>query len=404
LEIQKEIHGLTKRNTHGLYQEIHGLQSAIMIQAVCFLAIQLAVLSSSSQVSHRTMASISKFETEEDLTNFRWDAVSDVVQATNALIVKKDGTVGPADPSTWPLKEIMDRAHGNNTRITVALHIESKPAAASFFSGPSAAIVQAAGSAASAAIAAGYDGLQLDIEGLQLAAKPGLEQFVGTCATALKKHKANAALSVTVYGPKLVLNDFTTYNISRLAELTDFIFIMGYDMSWKDAKMGDGALQAGPNAPIDGLTLGIKNALKTGIPASSLVLGMPFYGRMYACDGKTPPKLGNCSCAEKNFKKKTLDLLATAEGTAGCFAGFNEQVGSPFWDCPHGSNITGVPTNWTGIRQQAWYENPRSIQLKLQLASTHGLGGVGVWSAHGCASKTQQCNEIWDLLAAQNPH
>jgi spore germination protein YaaH len=102
-----------------------------------------------------------------------------------------------------------------------------------------------------------------------------------------------------VYGPKLVLNDFSTYNISRLAELADFIFVMGYDMSWNTAKMGTGALEAGPNAPLDSLKVGLLNALKTGIPPSSLVLGLPFYGRLYACDGKSPPKFGNCSCAEK---------------------------------------------------------------------------------------------------------
>jgi hypothetical protein len=93
------------------------------------------------------------------------------------------------------------------------------------------------------------------------------------------------------------------------------------------------------------------------------------------------------------------------EEDPGCVTGFDESSGSPFWDCSNGSkSIAGLPSNWTGVRQQAWYENPKSIQLKLQLASSHGLGGVGVWSAHGCGNSTQQCNAIWDLLAAQNPH
>ena len=174
---------------------------------------------------------------------------------------------------------------------------------------------------------------------------------------------------------------------------------MGYDMTWKDAKPGDGANEAGPNAPIDSLRLGLQNALATGIPPHSLVLGMPFYGRMYACDGTAAPKLGNCSCAEKNFKKKALDLMAGVENNTACSAGFDEAVGSPFWDCPHGSGMPDLPSNWTNVRQQGWYENPRSIQLKLQLAAAQKLGGAGVWSAHGCANRTVACDAIWDLLA-----
>ena len=65
--------------------------------------------------------------------------------------------------------------------------------------------------AAAAVIAAKYDGLQLDIEGLQVESKEGFELFVAACASALQNR---ASLSVTVYGPKLVVSDFSTYNVS----------------------------------------------------------------------------------------------------------------------------------------------------------------------------------------------
>ena len=69
----------------------------------------------------------------------------------------------------------------------------------------------AASNAAAAVIAAKYDGLQLDIEGLQVESKEGFELFVAACASALQNR---ASLSVTVYGPKLVVSDFSTYNVS----------------------------------------------------------------------------------------------------------------------------------------------------------------------------------------------
>ena len=39
------------------------------------------------------------------------------------------------------------------------------------------------------------------------------------------------------------------YNISRLSELADSIFIMGYDMTWKSAHPGAGKYEGGPNSP-----------------------------------------------------------------------------------------------------------------------------------------------------------
>ena len=127
------------------------------------------------------------------------------------MIVSSDGKVAPADPPSWPLAEMLDMAHGHNKTITASLHIESKPAAATFLQGPRAAIQTAATNAAAAVIAAKYDGLQLDIEGLQVESKEGFELFVSSCASAFHNR---ASLSVTVYGPKLVVGDFATYNVS----------------------------------------------------------------------------------------------------------------------------------------------------------------------------------------------
>ena len=67
---------------------------------------------------------------------------------------------------------------------------------------------------------------------------------------------------------------------------------------------------------------------------------------------------------------------------ANCTSYYDETTATPWWDCAHGSNITGASSQ-PGVRQQAWYENAKSLQAKVALAVKYQLAGVGVWTAHG---------------------
>jgi hypothetical protein len=118
------------------------------------------------------------------------------------------------------------------------------------------------------------------------------------------------------------------------------------------------------------------------------------------CSFSGSPAYGNCACAEKNFKKKGLDLLAAVVGK-GCTSGYDAKSASPWWDCPSGSNLPGMPR---GVRQQGWYENPQSIAAKVGLASKWQLGGVGVWSLTGCSGMTPDSKAIRNVFAEYLSH
>lgn len=51
-------------------------------------------------------------------------------------------------------------------------------------------------------------------------------------------------------------------------------------------------------------------------------------------------------------------------------------------------------------RQQAWYEDSRSIGEKISLAAGLGLAGVGVWTAGGANPTAGEGGLIWDALAS----
>ena len=108
---------------------------------------------------------------------------------------------------------------------------------------------------------------------------------------------------------------------------------------------------------------------------------------------------GNCSCATRNFKKKSLDLIEAVirSGGRGCGVGYDNATATPFWDCPHGSAMPGI-INPEGLREQAWFENPASFENKTALAKAYGLAGVGAWTAHGISSGTPFDKAMWGVL------
>ena len=199
---------------------------------------------------------LSKFTTESDLSAVRWDAITDLVQSLNTIQFSASGAIAAADPAAWPQLDILRWAHGNATRVTATLHPATKQEAAVFLAKPAALRQATATAVARMVVKAGYDGLQIDVEGLRTQSKAGLESFVGQCAAALSKAAAVAGrataptLSVTVYAPKLVAKDFSVYDVARLGQLANFVFIMGYDMHRLGTRAGKAWQVAGPNAPV----------------------------------------------------------------------------------------------------------------------------------------------------------
>lgn len=90
--------------------------------------------------------------------------------------------------------------------MIATIHPASKSDAAAFLSLPVATINSTARAAVQMALDGGYDGVQIDFEGLQPPSGPGFLSFIAACAVAVANKKGG--LSVTVYAPKLLFKDF----------------------------------------------------------------------------------------------------------------------------------------------------------------------------------------------------
>lgn len=168
---------------------------------------------------------------------------------------------------------------------------------------------------------------------------------------------------------------------------------MGYDLTWSDANAGKGWAAAGPNAPLSNLRDAVETTLRSCDPSKVWLL-LPWYGRAFSCDGTDTPIQGNCSCSEKNFKKKSFELLDAAF-SADCVGPWEAEASAAF-ECPNGGGVPGLPTD---VRMQAWYDTPETLSVKYALRDEYGLGGLGVWTAASAGDASYARNsDMWAAL------
>lgn len=123
------------------------------------------------------------------------------------------------------------------------------------------------------------DGVFFDYEGNELSSdqKKAYSKLAEEVASQLKP--LNATIFVCVGGrPTYELRD---YDYKGLAEVSEFLFIMGYDMHfWDDYTCVVENTCSPAEASIVDLTAGVKEYLEQ-VSASKLVLGLPWYGQIY---------------------------------------------------------------------------------------------------------------------------
>lgn len=101
------------------------------------------------------------------------------------------------------------------------------------------------------------------------------------------------------------------------------------------------------------------------------------------------------------------EMLADSKAT-GCTEGWSEEFESPFLNCPSGqqgpwenSSVhnhlpTGSDPTW---RSQTWFDNVKSTLIKVAMAKTARLGGVGVFTGEG-AGYGKSADALWAALGS----
>jgi spore germination protein YaaH len=214
----------------------------------------------------------------------------------------------------------------------------------------------------------GMDGINVDFEAMEgKAVGDGYIQFIRELS--IKCENNDIILSVDVPVPASY-NDF--YQYGEQSNYADYVIVMGYDEHWGQAS-GEGSV-----ASLNWVNNAVKNALAEGVPADQLVLGIPFYTRLW---NLTPTSEGED--AEYIIGFEHLGMEKAKNWMA-------SNVQNPVWleDCGqwYGETIQNE------ILYKLWLEDTDSLEKRLELIEEYSLAGAAFWK-YGFETK-----EVWDLI------
>ncbi|HXI46338.1 MAG TPA: glycosyl hydrolase family 18 protein [Candidatus Acidoferrales bacterium] len=218
---------------------------------------------------------------------------------------------------------------------------------------------RAAGELLALAAQLGVDGINVDVEAINGDDNDGYATFIVALREGLAAAGPNRSLSVaTMAGPSGV-------DLARaaIAGGADRVFLMGYDYHWAGSSAGATAPYHNRDGAVD-LGWSIGAYVDAGVPRDRILLGLPLFGISW-------PVAGPGRAAEVTGKGR--DWIPSAHADELLAPGF-----STAYDQYELADYFVVQTA-SGWRA-TYYDSPRSLRPKLELARSEGLAGAGFWA------------------------
>lgn len=228
------------------------------------------------------------------------------------------------------------------------------------------------------------DGVNVDIEGVGHAYKDVHTDFVRRLRAYIPDHKeVSVAVAANPNGWTTGWHGF--YDYKKLSEYASHLMIMAYDESWEapDSPIG-------PVSSISFFERSIQYALNQGVSNDKIVVGLPFYGRMWKLDG---PTLENRSITGMGLSSTRVQpLVSQFDGKIT----FDNKTQSSFatFTIPTGESAFVGSTKLTEGNYVIWYDNEPSIKAKLRLPQKYGIKGTGSWALY------HETPDTWNYYSA----
>ena len=210
-----------------------------------------------------------------------------------------------------------------------------------------------------AALAEVYDlaGYNIDFECMKQKDAPLFTDFIRDIATPLHDIGKELSVDITVYNEGSSIWSLC-YDRKGLSAWADYQVVMGYDETPQASRY------AGSVSSYPWLESGIKRLLQD-IPSEKLILGLPFYTRVWK---------GNPGYVTSGVLtiKYSDDFIK------------NHHL-KPYWD----KTLRQHVACWTedGVKKQVWLEDGDSLSEKMKLGKSYQLAGYAFWR-HGFESDT----------------
>ena len=210
------------------------------------------------------------------------------------------------------------------------------------------------------------DGINIDFEYMNMSDKDMFSRFIIELAPRLNEY--GKVLSVDVTAPDGSEDWSMCYDRNKIGQVADYIIFMAYDQN------GISSPKEGTTAGADWVEVNIKKFIGTqeDVPAEKLILGMPFYTRLWKENGS---KVTSSVVTMKNIESKIPSNV--------------EKV----WD----ENLKQYYIEYQerGITYKMWLEEETSIKAKFALMKKYNLAGAAYWQ------KDFEKSSIWDIVAEE---
>lgn len=215
------------------------------------------------------------------------------------------------------------------------------------------------------ALELGFDGINIDFEGIAQEAGNDYVQFLRELSILCRKNQL--VLSVDVPVPM----DFSKhYNRKELGAVCDYVIMMGYDEHYAGSDL------VGSVASMDFEETGIQNML-TEVPKNKLISAIPFYTRLWYTETLED------GSSQVTSEALSMDAIETILEENGVTSTYDETTGQQY-------------AQWTdeeGRLCQVWLEDEASVGKRAGLVKEYGLSGIAAWVLG------REQSWVWDVIS-----
>lgn len=243
------------------------------------------------------------------------------------------------------------------------------------------------------------DGVNIDYE--------GLDGSCGTSDSFWAQHAMNSFaakmraglgtspyLSVDTYAGAAT-DPYGFFDVARLSSIADSLFVMAYDMEYSNyarAPAGCTRFCLGPTAPLTGYyynDTSITSQYLAMVPASKVILGVPYYGRKACVGAPIPDAYPNSSVIADGYQDAAGEA-AFYQVKAGTYIAHRDgsSSGSERWDTWYNTTLS--------CTRELYWDDTVSLGKKYDLVNHSALRGVGIWTLNYGGGAP----ELWTTLAA----
>ena len=227
----------------------------------------------------------------------------------------------------------------------------------------------------------GYDGYNFDFENVHYKDKTQLTKFVDFLAKGLRDYNLHSSIDVTGYSNSE--NWSLVYDRKAYADAVDYVVLMAYDETWASS------VTAGPVASYPWVRKHTERMLSE-VPASKLVLGIPFYMREWSV-----PVKGSW---EGKAKSKTLAMTKALdlEREYRDVMRWDDRLKGNYLTLTNKNGVYGIYDEkkpYEGTLTKIWFEDPQSLSYKVGLVKELQLAGVAAWR------KGFEAIDVWPVLS-----